>query len=1009
MSKEMTRFGKWASLCLLFIFTCVLIPLTAEAVTIAQAQEAGKRLSAGLNHSLAIKIDDTVIAWGDNTYGQLNIPEGLSNVKVISAGYYHNLALKADGSVVAWGRDNYGQSTVPVEAQSGVIAIAAGGYHSLALKEDGTVVAWGNDENGQCTVSAEAQSGVIAIAAGGTHSLALKEDGTVVAWGNNDRKQCNVPTGLTDVIAISAGNAHSLALKADGTVEAWGANTMWQCEVPVDIGYVVAISAGYDFSATLNSNGLTKTWGNIDEILPVTSVAFAAGGSHVLMSYYGSGTIYGYGNNDFGQCTAPDGFSLLGYLADLTVSEGELIPAFAPYEKRYNVYVDNSITSIDITATLEHVNQMFRESYVSSGIPRTYSLNVGENEFSFCPCLRTVGQDFRNVYSVYVHRATSDVDLKELNTTNIAPLSPIFNVNVTTYTVNVDKDVKSIDITATAVDPEATIFIGEDTFGIGTQMASIPLEYGENSVDIIVEKDGKTKTYTLQIKKAGFLENLFVSEGEFTSNFDPENFGYTVSVNSNVNSLEITPTLKDSTHELWIDGVKCIKKTIDFLEEDFQTIKIDLKIPDTEIVRTYTVNANRVTKDDFVGSGTFEDPYLIYNLHTLQEIAYDSTLLDKHFQLACDLDATNTVNWNAGAGFLPIGDSMNKFTGYFDGAGHTITGLYINRAERDNIGLFGCTEGGEIKNLGLVDCTITGSNNVGALVGHNQNTYLENCFSTGNVYGTSSVGGLVGFGSGSYAGNYYFNNCYSWVSVTGDSEVGGLIGELGNGWLNNCYASGSVFGMENKGGLVGSLVTAYCRHTNCFWDTEESGQVGSALGIGKTTAEMQDKETYGEWDFDSIWDLDSGINEDYPYLRIFKDTFSPIIDDSLLLWLDGRHGSNDTSERTIWRDISGNANHGTLTRFDFNENSGWIGESLFFDGVNDYVNCGTKMNNKLMNAVTVEALVKIKSYDIQNWVESFLAWGNQASRTVIWLGYRVLSHYTFEVGNEVVRRIYIFP
>ncbi|MGI6587184.1 MAG: hypothetical protein ACOX2N_00015 [Peptococcia bacterium] len=82
--------------------------------------------------------------------------------------------------------------------------------------------------------------------------------------------------------------------------------------------------------------------------------------------------------------------------------------------------------------------------------------------------------------------------------------------------------------------------------------------------------------------------------------------------------------------------------------------------------------------------------------------------LDKHFQLACDLDATNTVNWNAGAGFLPIGDSMNKFTGYFDGAGHTITGLYINRAERDNIGLFGCTEGGEIKNLGLVDCAISG-------------------------------------------------------------------------------------------------------------------------------------------------------------------------------------------------------------------------------------------------------------------------------------------------------------
>ncbi|MGI6587530.1 MAG: hypothetical protein ACOX2N_01840 [Peptococcia bacterium] len=62
-------------------------------------------------------------------------------------------------------------------------------------------------------------------------------------------------------------------------------------------------------------------------------------------------------------------------------------------------------------------------------------------------------------------------------------------------------------------------------------------------------------------------------------------------------------------------------------EGNLHTIQLEVKIPSTEITRTYTVNINRVTKDDFVGSGTFEDPYLIYNLHTLQEIAYDPTLL----------------------------------------------------------------------------------------------------------------------------------------------------------------------------------------------------------------------------------------------------------------------------------------------------------------------------------------------------------------------------------------------
>ncbi|MGI6587531.1 MAG: GLUG motif-containing protein [Peptococcia bacterium] len=207
--------------------------------------------------------------------------------------------------------------------------------------------------------------------------------------------------------------------------------------------------------------------------------------------------------------------------------------------------------------------------------------------------------------------------------------------------------------------------------------------------------------------------------------------------------------------------------------------------------------------------------------------------LDKHFQLACDIDATNTVNWNNGAGFVPIGNPANKFTGYFDGAGHTITGLSINQPERDNVGLFGCTEGGEIKNLGLVDCAISGGNNVGSLVGHNQNTYLENCFSTGTVSGTSVVGGLVGYGSGAYAGGrYYLDNCYSRASVQGEVVTGGLIGELGSGWLKNCYASGSVQGIENTGGMVGSLATANCQQTNCYWDIDASGQASSALGIG---------------------------------------------------------------------------------------------------------------------------------------------------------------------------------
>src|SRR5438128_2453216 len=83
------------------------------------------------------------VAWGCG--GQCSVPGGLSGVTAIAAGDYHSLALKSDGAVVAWGCgsfENNGQCSVP-GGLSGVTAIAAGNSHSLALKRDGTVVAWG--------------------------------------------------------------------------------------------------------------------------------------------------------------------------------------------------------------------------------------------------------------------------------------------------------------------------------------------------------------------------------------------------------------------------------------------------------------------------------------------------------------------------------------------------------------------------------------------------------------------------------------------------------------------------------------------------------------------------------------------------------------------------------------------------------------------------------------------------------------------------------------------------
>ncbi len=196
-------------------------------------------IAAGEYHNLALKADGTVIAWGGDGNGQLgngpvitaiqsapvvvaDLPGTgtLAGVSAIAAGGAHSLALKSDGTVVAWGSDIYGQlgngamivadRSAPVEVLSiggigllsNVVAIAAGNLHSLALTSVGAVVAWGTDGNGQLgngavigdqpapvAVLGVGGSGtltdVTAIAAGALHNLALRSDGTVVGWGND--------------------------------------------------------------------------------------------------------------------------------------------------------------------------------------------------------------------------------------------------------------------------------------------------------------------------------------------------------------------------------------------------------------------------------------------------------------------------------------------------------------------------------------------------------------------------------------------------------------------------------------------------------------------------------------------------------------------------------------------------------------------------------------------------------------------------------------------------------
>ncbi len=270
-------------------------------------------LASGRYFSQALKSDGTLVSWGNNESGQCNVPAGLQRVIAVSTGYNHTLALQQDGTVVGWGLNDFGQSNVPL-GLNGVISVAAGSSHNLALKSDGTVVAWGCNDYGQGTVRPDLR-GIIAIAAGYKHNLALKSDGSVVAWGRNNYGQINVPAGLTGVVAVAAGQAHSLALKSDGTVVAWGNYNYNAVPMPQGLNGVIAVAAGDGFSLALKSDGTLVAWGDNSlgqSILPgslreVTVLSGGGEGQPHDLALQSDRTVLAWGLSSYGASVVPPG------------------------------------------------------------------------------------------------------------------------------------------------------------------------------------------------------------------------------------------------------------------------------------------------------------------------------------------------------------------------------------------------------------------------------------------------------------------------------------------------------------------------------------------------------------------------------------------------------------------------------------------------------------------------------------------------------------------------------
>lgn len=174
-------------------------------------------VSAG-NGVVCALAGESATCWG--------APSPTERLVQVSAGKEHACGVTVDEGLVCWGDDTFGQAAAPAGR---FVAVGAGDAHSCALAVDGTPTCWGNDDADQLTGIPTVTLETLTV--GGTHACGLDADGRAHCWGQDSRGMATPPAD-TPFVQLSAGHSNTCGLRADGMVVCWGANGDGQSDAP---------------------------------------------------------------------------------------------------------------------------------------------------------------------------------------------------------------------------------------------------------------------------------------------------------------------------------------------------------------------------------------------------------------------------------------------------------------------------------------------------------------------------------------------------------------------------------------------------------------------------------------------------------------------------------------------------------------------------------------------------------------------------------------------------------